>query len=254
MRLDGKVAIVTGGGNGIGLHYARGLAGEGAAVALAEIDGDAAERAAAQLRADGARAIDVMTDVADEASVKAMVQRVASAFGRIDVLVNNAAIFASQRLAQGPFDGISVEEWDRVFSVNVRGLWLCCREVVPHMRQQGGGSIINISSGTAWKGTPNMLHYVSSKAAVAGLTRALAKEIGASSRILVNAIAPGFTESETLLPHIREADRERALRERIIQRAEQPEDLVSTLLFLACDESAFITGQSLHVDGGSVLT
>jgi 3-oxoacyl-[acyl-carrier protein] reductase len=254
MRLDGKVAIVTGGGKGIGLHYARGLAQEGATVALVEIDGDAAERAAAELRAGGARAIDVHTDVADEASVKAMAQRVASAFGRIDVLVNNAAMFASQRVTNGPFDQISVDEWDRVFAVNVRGLWLCCREVVSYMRQQGGGSIINISSGTAWKGTPNMLHYVTSKAAVAGLTRALAKEIGASSGIRVNAIAPGFTESDTLLPHIREADRERALRERIIQRAEQPEDLVSTLLFLASDESGFITGQSLHVDGGSVLT
>jgi len=254
MRLDSKVVIVTGGGKGIGLHYAKGLAREGAAVALAEIDGDAAEREAAQLRAVGARAIDVHTDVSDEASVKAMVQRVVSAFGRVDVLVNNAAVFASERVSHGPFENISVEAWDRLFAVNVRGVWLCCKEVVPQMRQQGGGSIINIASGTAWKGTPNMLHYVTSKAAVAGLTRALAREIGATSGIRVNTVAPGLTESETLLPSMTPADRERALRERIMQRAETPEDLVGAVLFLASDDSAFITGQTLHVDGGSVLT
>ncbi len=254
MRLEGKVAVVTGGGKGIGLHYAQGLAREGAAVALAEIDAEAAERSAAQLRATGGRALDVPTDVSDEGSVKAMVQRVVSVYGRVDVLVNNAAIFASERLTHGPFDQIPVDEWDRMFAVNVRGIWLCCKEIVPQMRQQGGGSIINISSGTAWKGSTNMLHYVTSKAAVAGLTRALAREIGATSGIRVNTIAPGLTESETLLPNMTDADRQRALRERIMQRAESPEDLVGAMLFLASDDSAFITGQTLHVDGGSVLT
>jgi len=198
VRLEGKVAVVTGGGKGIGLHYAQGLAREGAAVALAEIDAEAAERSAAQLRATGGRALDVPTDVSDEGSVKAMVQRVVSVYGRVDVLVNNAAIFASERLTHGPYDQIPVDEWDRMFAVNVRGIWLCCKEIVPQMRQQGGGSIINISSGTAWKGSTNMLHYVTSKAAVAGLTRALAREIGATSGIRVNTIAPGLTESETL--------------------------------------------------------
>ncbi|MFI5267650.1 MAG: SDR family NAD(P)-dependent oxidoreductase [Chloroflexota bacterium] len=254
MRLDGKVAIVTGGGKGIGFHYAQGLAGEGASVVLAEIDAEAAERSAAQLRATGARALDVPTDVSDERSVKAMVQRVVGVYGRVDVLVNNAAIFASERVTHGPFDQIPVEEWDRLFAVNVRGIWLCCKEVVPQMRQQGGGSIINISSGTAWKGSPNMLHYVTSKAAVAGLTRALAREIGAASGIRVNTIAPGLTESETLLPNMSDTDRQRALRERIVQRAESPDDLVGPMLFLASDDSAFMTGQTLHVDGGSVLT
>lgn len=254
MRLENKVAIVTGGGKGIGLHYAQGLAREGAAVVLAEIDGDSAERAAAQLRATGARALDVPTDVSDEASVKAMVQRVVGVYGRVDVLVNNAAIFASERVTHGPFENIPIAEWDRLFAVNVRGVWLCCREVVPHMRRQGGGSIINISSGTAWKGSINMLHYVTSKAAVAGLSRALAREIGATSGIRVNSIAPGLTESETLLPSMTDESRQRALRERIVQRAETPEDLVGAVLFLASDDSAFITGQTLHVDGGSVLS
>lgn len=254
MKLQDQVAIVTGGGKGIGLHYARGLAAEGAAVVIAEIDGAAAEAAASELQAAGGHALAVTTDVSDEASVKAMVAQTVGAFGRVDVLVNNAAVFASVGLTMGPHEQLSVAEWDRVFAVNVRGVWLCCREVIPHMRQRGYGKIVNISSGTAWKGTPNMLHYVSSKAAVAGLSRALAREIGSGSGICVNTIAPGLTESETFIPKMGPEDRQRALRERIIQRAERPEDLVSTLIFLTSHDSDFITGQTIHVDGGSVLT
>ena len=254
MKLQDQVAIVTGGGKGIGLHYARGLAAEGASVVIAEIDGAAAEAAASELETAGGRALAVTTDVSDETSVKAMVEQTLRTFQRVDVLVNNAAVFASIGLTMGPHDGISVAEWDRVFAVNVRGVWLCCREVIPHMRQRSYGKIINISSGTAWKGTPNMLHYVSTKAAVAGLSRALAREIGRDSGICVNTIAPGLTESETFLPKMAPGDRQRALRERIIQRAETPEDLVSTLMFLASHDSDFITGQTIHVDGGSVLT
>lgn len=254
MRLIDRVAIVTGGGKGIGRHYVRALAEEGAAIVVAEVDADAAASAAQEVTAEGGRALAIPTDVSDESSVRRMVQRTIEDFGRIDVLVNNAAIFASVPAAQGPFERLTVDEWDRMFEVNVRGVWLCCREVVPHMRDQGYGKIINISSGTAWKGTPNMLHYVTSKAAVAGMTRALAREVGASVHICVNAIAPGFTESEPVLPTVTPERRERSLRERIVQRAEVPEDLVGTLIFLASAESDFITGQTLHVDGGSVLT
>jgi 3-oxoacyl-[acyl-carrier protein] reductase len=253
MGLDERVAIVTGGGKGIGKHYCRGLAAEGAAVVVAELDAAAAEATAAELRAAGHRAMEVPTNVADEASVKAMVARTLETFGRIDVLVNNAAIFASVGFTHGPHDQISVDEWDRMFAVNVRGVWLCCREVIPHMRERGYGKIINIASGTAWKGTPHMLHYVTSKAAVAGLTRALAREVGTQG-IYVNTIAPGYTESEALLPAVTPERRSRALSERIIQRAEQPEDLVGAVVFLASSASDFITGQTIHVDGGSVLT
>lgn len=251
MRLKDRVAIVTGGGKGIGLHYVRGLASEGAAVAVAEIDREAAQRAAVQIEAEGGRALAVPTDVADEASVTAMVRQTLDAFGKVDVLVNNAAIFASVALTRGPFEQLTVDEWDRLYAVNVRGVWLCCREVAPHMRAQGYGKIINVSSGTASKGTAGMLHYISSKAAVEGMTRALARELGGSG-ICVNAIAPGNTESETR-GVISQEERQGVLRQRILQRVEMPEDLVGTVIFLASRESDFITGQTIHVDGGSVL-
>jgi 3-oxoacyl-[acyl-carrier protein] reductase len=253
MGLEERVAIVTGGGKGIGMHYSRGLAAAGAAVVIAEIDAAAAESTAAELRAAGHRAMECPTDVSDEASVAAMVARTLDTFGKVDVLVNNAAIFASVSFSRGPHDQIGVEEWDRMFAVNVRGVWLCCKAVIPHMRAQGYGKIVNISSGTAWKGSPNMLHYVTSKAAVAGMTRALAREVGTQG-ICVNSVAPGYTESETLAPSVTPAQQERALRERIIQRAEVPEDLVGAVVFLASPASDFITGQTIHVDGGSVLT
>ena len=253
MRLQGKVAIVTGGGKGIGLRYVRGFAAEGASVVVAEIDADAAERAASEVRASGAPALEVATDVSDETSVKSMVARTISVFGKIDVLINNAALFAAAWDQRGPSANLTVEQWDRMFAVNVRGTWLCCKHVEPHMREQGGGSIINISSGTAWKGAAGFLHYVTSKAAVAGMTRALAREYGASGGIRVNCIAPGSTESETL-PPAGDAEHQRVFSQRIIQRAEIPEDLVGTAIFLASDDSAFITGQTIHVDGGSVLS
>ncbi len=253
MQLTNKVAVITGGGHGIGLRYARGFAAEGAAVVIAEIDAMAAERAASELRAAGHPALEIATDVAEEASVRAMVERAIGTFGAIDVLINNAAIFASAWGERGSSEELTVEQWDRMFAVNVRGTWLCCKHVVPHMRAHGGGSIINISSGTAWKGSAGFLHYVTSKAAIAGMTRALAREYGADGHIRVNCIAPGSTESETL-PPAGASERQRVLSQRIIQRPEVPQDMVGTAIFLASDASAFITGQTIHVDGGSVLT
>jgi 3-oxoacyl-[acyl-carrier protein] reductase len=182
-----------------------------------------------------------------------MVERTIAELGSIDVLINNAALFAGAWDERRPSEELTVEQWDRMFAVNVRGTWLCCKHVVPHMRERGGGSIINISSGTAWKGSAGFLHYVTSKAAIAGMTRALAREYGASGRIRVNCIAPGSTESETL-PPAGDAEHQRVFSQRIIQRPEVPEDLVGTALFLASDDSAFITGQTVHVDGGSVLS
>lgn len=254
MRLENMVAVVTGGGKGIGRHYASGFLAEGASVVLAEIDGEAARVTAAELAGESGRALALQTDVSDEASVKALVEQTIKTFGRVDVLVNNAAIFASVGFTHGPHDTIGVAEWDRMFAVNVRGTWLCCREVIPHMRAQGYGKIINVSSGTASKGTVNMLHYIASKAAVEGMTRSLAREIGGTSGICVNAIAPGNTESEPRMPSLTPQMRAAPLRERIIQRAEVPDDLVGAAIFLASHDSDFITGQTLHVDGGSVLT
>ena len=253
MRLADTVAIVTGGGRGIGRHYVLGLAAEGATVVVAELDAAAAEATAGEVQAQGGQALAVPTDVSDPASVRAMVEQALATFGRVDVLVNNAAIFAAVHFPRIPHDQISVEDWDRMFAVNVRGVWLCCKEVIPHMRARGYGKIVNISSSTVWTANANILHFVASKSAEGGLSRSLAREVGAHG-ILVNSIAPGYTESDTLLAVTTPDRREWAINTRIIPRAQRPEDLVGTVVFLASHESDFITGQTLLVYGGGILT
>ena len=251
-RLAGKVAIVTGGGHGIGKAYALGLAGEGAKLVVAEIDAIAAEAVAADLKRRGFEAIAVRTDVADPASVAAMVERALGAFGRIDILVNNAAIFATVPMSRSPFDEIAIEEWDRMMAVNLRGTWLASRAVVPHMRARGNGKIINISSGTALKGSASRIHYVTSKAGVLGFTRTLARELGQHG-ICVNCVAPGSTLSEENPSEGIVRMRAAAAGERAIQRTQKPEDLVGAIVFFASSESDFITGQTLVVDGGACM-
>src|SRR5579864_2976681 len=190
--LDGKVAIVTGGGRGIGARYCRGLAAEGARVMVADINEAGARQVAGEL---GGASASTRVDVADEQSVQAMVTATQSTFGRVDILVNNAAIFTELIQPRKAFDAIPVEEWDRVMAINVRGTWLCARAVAPLFRAQRSGVIINISSGTIFSGTEGFAHYVTSKAAVWGLARVLARELGPYG-VRVNAITPGLTSSE----------------------------------------------------------
>jgi 3-oxoacyl-[acyl-carrier protein] reductase len=251
-RLEGRVAIVTGGGHGIGKAYARGLAAEGASIVVAEIDADAASAVAGALVQEGFQAIAVPTDVSHWPSVEAMAKRTMERFGRIDVLVNNAAIFATVPMSRAPFDQIDPAEWDRMMSVNLKGTWLACRAVVPHMKAQGYGKIINISSGTALKGSASRIHYVTSKAGILGFTRTLAREIGGAG-ICVNCVAPGSTLSEEAPDAETLKMRNAAASDRALRRLQTPEDLVGAIVFFASADSDFITGQTLVVDGGSSM-
>jgi len=251
-RVAGRVAVVTGGGHGIGKAYARALAQEGASVVIAEIDGDAAKTVADVLVQEGAKAIAVKTDVSDWASAQAMAARAVEAFGRIDILVNNAAIFATVPMSRAPFDQIDPTEWDRMMTVNLKGTWLACRAVVPQMRKQRYGKIINISSGTALKGSASRIHYVTSKAGILGFTRTLAREVGGDG-ICVNCIAPGSTLSEENPDEDVLKMRNAAVSDRALRRVQKPEDLVGTILYLASSDSDFVTGQTLVVDGGSCM-
>ena len=252
MELQDRVAIVTGAAQGIGKAYALGLAQAGAKVVVADVL-DTADTVSAITEAGG-MAISAGTDVADEASVQAMVEAALAAYGRIDILINNAAIFVSV-YPMKDFDQISLEEWDEVMAVNLRGIFLCCKAVVPHMRQRQYGRIINISSSVFWRGIPGFLHYATSKAGVIGLTRSLSHELGKDG-ITVNGVAPGYTQSEGVVRVQDEGIGQDPFEIAAIQaipRPQTPEDLVSSIIFLASEGSAFITGQTIVVDGGLAM-
>ncbi len=250
MRLSGKVVIITGGARGLGKAYALRLAEEGARIVAADIaDGTGVVQ---EITKKGGEAIAVRTDVSNEQSVESMVRAAIERFGRIDVLINNAALFIA--LGKKPFHQITGEEWDSVQAVNVKGMFFCCKAVYPQMKKQGKGKIINISSATFHQGVPYFIHYVTSKGGVIGFTRALARELG-NDNISVNAIAPGLTVSEsvagsTMYP---EAQLKMVAGTRCFKRDETADDLVGAALFLASNESDFITGQTFVVDGGVVF-
>jgi NAD(P)-dependent dehydrogenase (short-subunit alcohol dehydrogenase family) len=234
MRLDGKVAVVTGGAQGIGKAIADGLAADGAEVVIADLNPP-----------DGG----IRANVADEADVQRMVDEIVERHGRLDILINNAGLYAS--LAMRPFTEIPLDEWRQVMDVNVASMFLTCRAAVPVMRGRGGGKIVNISSGTPFRGVPFLLHYVTSKGAIVALTRALAKELGKDG-IHVNCVAPGFTMSAGVEAHpeVVEKLRDVSVSARTIQRDQVPEDVVGAVVFLCTPSADFITGQTMVIDGG----
>jgi NAD(P)-dependent dehydrogenase (short-subunit alcohol dehydrogenase family) len=253
-RLDGRVAIVTGGARGIGQHYARALAAEGARLMIADI-ADGKDVAASLAREHGANSVaSAVTDVSEETAVKALVAETMERFGKIDILVNNAALFAPLR--ETKCTEIDTAVWDKVMAINLRGPFLMVKHVVPHMSARGYGKIINIGSGSIFHGIPWMLHYVTSKGGIMAMTRVLALELGEHG-IRVNTLSPGLTMSETLMAenpgHIATA-RDKVLASRSLKRDAHPQDLLGALIFLSSAESDFMTGQNVLVDGGNVNT
>jgi 3-oxoacyl-[acyl-carrier protein] reductase len=249
--LRGRVVIITGGAVGIGRIYSEQLSAAGMRVVIADIAADAGEKLAAKLREQGSEALSVATDISNEKATQNLAAAVIERFGRIDALINNASLMSS--LPRRSWLEIPAGEWDRVMAVDLRGLFLCCRAVAPQMKKQGKGKIVNITSTRVFEGTPNRLHYTTAKAGVIGFTRALAREVGPDN-IAVNVVAPGLTLSETQLATSQSSylasgyDQQRAF-----ARAQYPEDLVGTVMFLLSDASDFMTGQTLVVDGGKFM-
>ena len=251
-RLAGKVAIVTGAGEGLGRAYSLGLANEGAMVVAVDINLTSAQETVRMIQQAGGQAVAVLTDVSDQAQTQTMTKIALEEFSRIDILVNNAGIYPSQS-----WDRITLDEWNRVLAVNLTGPFLCARAVFPTMKTQGYGKIINISSDTVFAGVAGMLHYITTKAGVIGFTRALAREVG-DYGIRVNAVAPGLTYTEGMKALVTQGVlpagiTDQVAAQRCIKRQEEVKDLVGTVIFLAVPDSDFITGQTINVDGGRFM-
>jgi 3-oxoacyl-[acyl-carrier protein] reductase len=242
-----RVVIITGAGQGIGRVFAKAFALAGASVVIAERNTDKAAAVSAEIMKSGGTALAVETDVADEASVKEMIEVVDDEYGRIDVLINNAGVFST--LEMRPFDQIRLDEWEQVLRVNLTGPFICARAVLPAMRRAKWGRIINIASGAVRLGRPNYLHYIATKSALMGMSLSMARELGPDN-ITVNAILPGATFTEIERKTITPAQKERVIAMQCVPRAETPEDLVGAVMFLASEASTFVTGQSINLDGG----
>jgi 3-oxoacyl-[acyl-carrier protein] reductase len=245
--ITGRVVIITGAGQGIGRQYALSFAEAGAIPVIAEINAAAGRKVAEEVQAAGGKALALELDVASDASCRAMAKKTLDSFGRIDVLINNAAIFST--LKKAPFDEIALDDWDNVLRVNITGPYLCARAVAPAMRAAGYGRIVNISSSAVGTGTPNYLHYVTSKSAMHGMTSAMARELGKFG-ITVNSMIPSATTTEIEREGFNAQIATAVASRQCIPRPQEPQDIVGLALFLASPASAFITGQSIAVNGG----
>ena len=252
MRLHNKVTVITGAAHGIGKAYARRFAEEGARVVVADIDSQGGQAVAKALTDSGFSAWARTSDVRSYLSVEGLMHETADKFGRIDVLLNNAAIYVTQKLWKGPVEDLDLAEWDRVMEVNLKGVFLCSKAAIPIMKQQRSGKIINIASGTFFSGSGNMPHYTSAKGGVIGLTRVMARQLGEWG-INVNCMTPGSTMSEDSVTEEVLKRREGSMDKRAFRRVETPADIVGTALFLASSDSDFITGQLLVVEGGGIM-
>src|SRR5438034_5580842 len=252
MRLQNKVAIVTGAAHGIGKAYARGFAQEGAHLVIADVDRPGGEAVAKALVDSGLSAWARTTDVRRFADVEGLMRETVDRFGVIEIVVNSAAIYVTQKLWKGPVEELAIEEWDRVLEVNLKGVFLCCKAVIPIMKQQRNGKIINIASGTFFSGSGNMPHYTTAKGGVVALTRVMARQLGEWG-INVNCMTPGSTMSEESASDEVVKRREGSMEKRAFRRIEIPADIVGTALFLASNDSDFVTGQLLVVEGGGIM-
>jgi 3-oxoacyl-[acyl-carrier protein] reductase len=252
MQLENRVAIVTGGAHGIGRAYCRGLAKEGAKVVVADSDFPAAEETKKLVIRDGGSALAIKVDVANEQDTLALAEETIKAYGKIDILINNAAVFATVPISRVSFDKVPLDEWDKVMLVNLKGMWLCCRAVAPYMKKQMSGKIINISSMSVFEGRNMRIHYVTSKAGVLGFTRTLARELG-DYGICVNTVAPGGVLSNGQNDPEFLALKKRGVEPRCFKRIQVPEDLVGPIIFLSSSASDFFTGQTMIVDGGYMM-
>jgi 3-oxoacyl-[acyl-carrier protein] reductase len=252
MRLQDKVAIITGAAHGIGKSYARKFAEEGAHVVIADLDESGGQAVANALIDSNLSAWSCATDVRSYPDVEGLVRETVARFGRIDILLNNAAIYVTQQLWKGAVEELALEEWDRVLEVNLKGVFLCSKAVIPVMKKQKSGKIINIASGTFFSGSGNMPHYTTAKGGVVALTRVMARQLGEWG-INVNCMTPGSTMSEESVTEDVLKRRQESMDKRCFKRIETPADIVGTALFLASADSDFITGQLLVVEGGGIM-